>query len=184
MITSPDASFNKGYRWAVVSANKFFVHTPGMGKSLVAGYATSKHGWDGAQKVSGRPGYAWYFGRDGEWSGLALLDEGDFSKVRSESEFYQKYQDMNGKILHEASTSGIVHYDASDATPLYIVLAGRYFRFTNDTAFLRQSWPYIRKAIDFCFSTDTDKDHLIENTNVGHGWVEGGELTGHMQHYI
>ena len=185
MITTPDANFNKGYRWAVSAADKFFVNTPGLGKSLVAGYASSKHGWDGAQNISGRPGYAWYFGRDGEWSGMALLDEGDYAKVRSELEFYQKYQDLNGKILHEASTSGIVHYDASDATPLYIILAGRYFRYSNDTAFLRQSWPCIRKAIDFCFSTDTDKDHLIENTNVGHGWVEGGELYGsHATFYM
>jgi len=178
VLRSPDPNFNKGYGWAVVSADKFFVKTPGLGGSLVAGYATTKHGWDGAQKVSGRPGYAWYFGRDGEWSGMALLDAGDYEKVKSELEFYQKYQDLNGKILHEASTSGIVHYDAADATPLYIVLAGRYFRYSNDTAFLRQSWPYIKKAIDFCFSTDTDRDHLIENTNVGHGWVEGGELYG------
>jgi len=185
MITTPDANFNKGYRWAVSSADKFFVNTPGIGKSLVAGYASSKHGWDGAQKVSGRPGYAWYFGRDGQWSGMALLDVGDYAKVRSELEFYQKYQDLNGKILHEASTSGVVHYDASDATPLYIILAGRYFRYSNDTAFLRQSWPCIRKAVDFCFSTDTDKDHLIENTNVGHGWVEGGELYGsHATFYM
>jgi hypothetical protein len=58
------------------------------------------------------------------------------------------------------------------------VLAGKYFRHTNDTAFLIQSWPSIKKAVDFCFSTDTDQDHLIENTNVGHGWVEGGELYG------
>ncbi|MCX6285800.1 MAG: GH116 family glycosyl hydrolase [Bacteroidetes bacterium] len=185
MISSPDANFNKGYLWAVVSTDKFFVNTPGMGKSMVAGYATTRYGWDGAQKVSGRPGYAWYFGRDGQWSGFALLDAGDYEKVKSELEFYQKYQDLNGKIFHEASTSGIVHYDASDATPLYIILAGRYFRFSNDTAFLRQSWPHILKAIDFCFSTDTDKDHLIENTNVGHGWVEGGELYGsHATFYM
>jgi hypothetical protein len=149
-----------------------------MGKSLVAGYATTKRGWDGEHKVNGRPGYGWYFGRDGQWSGLALLDYGDFEKVRSELEFYRKYQDLSGKILHEATTSGVVHYDASDATPLYIVLAGRYFRHTNDTAFLRQNWHVIKKAVDFCFSTDTDQDHLIENTNVGHGWVEGGELYG------
>jgi glycogen debranching enzyme len=177
-LRSPDQNFNKGYAWSLVSADKFFVRTPGMGGSLVAGYATTKHGWDGAQKVSGRPGYAWYFGRDGQWSGLALLDAGDYEKVKSELEFYQKYQDLNGKILHEASTSGIIHYDASDATPLYLLLAGRYFRFTHDTAWLRQSWPFIRKSVEFCFSTDTDKDHLIENTNVGHGWVEGGELYG------
>ena len=149
-----------------------------MGKSLVAGYSTTNRGWDGGQKISGRPGYAWYFGRDGQWSGYALLDYGDFEKVRSVLEFFNKYQDLNGKIFHEATTSGFIHYDAADATPLYIVLAGKYFRHANDTAFLRKTWPNIRKAIDYCFSTDTDHDHLIENTNVGHGWVEGGELYG------
>jgi hypothetical protein len=128
--------------------------------------------------VNGRPGYGWYFGRDAEWSSFALLDYGDFSKVRSQLEFFNKYQDLNGKIFHEASTSGLIHYDAADATPLYIVLAGKYFRHTNDTAFLRATWRNINRAISFCFSTDTDQDHLVENTNVGHGWVEGGELYG------
>jgi len=177
-ITSPDSNFNKGYRWALLAANRFFVNTPGMGKALVAGYSTTAHGWDGGQAVSGRPGYGWYFGRDGEWSSFAFLETGEVARVKSQLEFFQKYQDLSGKILHEATTSGVIHYDAADATPLYIQLAGRYFRYTNDTAFLRKSWPNIRKALDFCFSTDTDKDHLIENTNVGHGWVEGGELYG------
>ena len=52
-------------------------------------------------------------------------------------------------------------------------------------AFIRASWPYIKKAIDFCYSTDTDGDLLIENTNVGHGWVEGGHLFGsHTSLYL
>jgi len=51
--------------------------------------------------------YGWYFGRDGEWSGFALLDYGDFQKVKSELEFYGKYQDLSGKIFHEATTSGL-----------------------------------------------------------------------------
>ncbi len=178
VITTPNDTFNDGYLWALSGTDKFFVTTPGMGSSLVAGYATTKRGWDGEHQVNGRPGYGWYFGRDGEWSGLALLDYGDLEKVKQVLEFYGKYQDLSGKIYHEATTSGVIHYDAADATPLYILLAGRYFRYSNDTAWLRQSWPQIRKAIDFCFSTDTDHDHLIENTNVGHGWVEGGELYG------
>ena len=178
MITTPDMNFNLGYRWALLATDRFFVNTPDMGKALVAGYSTTLHGWDGGQKVNGRPGYGWYFGRDAEWSGFALLDYGDFTKVRSQLEFFNKYQDLNGKIFHEASTSGLIHYDAADATPLYIVLAGKYFRHTNDTVFLRKSWPNIKRAINFCFSTDTDRDHLIENTNVGHGWVEGGALYG------
>jgi glycogen debranching enzyme len=178
LITSPDPDFNLGYRWALIATDRFFVNTTGMGKSMVAGYSTTRTGWNGEHKVNGRPGYGWYFGRDGEWSGFALLDYGDFQKVKSELEFYGKYQDLSGKIFHEATTSGVVHYDAADATPLYIVLAGKYFRHTQDTAFLRQIWPSVKKAVDFCYSTDRDHDHLIENTNVGHGWVEGGELYG------
>ncbi len=178
MVETPDRNFNKGFRWALLATDRFFVNTPGMGKAMVAGYSTTRHGWDGGHQVNGRPGYGWYFGRDAEWSSFALLDYGDFAKVKSQLEFFSKYQDLNGKIFHEASTSGVIHYDAADATPLYIVLAGKYFRHTNDTAFLRKIWPGVKHAINFCFSTDTDQDHLIENTNVGHGWVEGGELYG------
>ncbi len=178
MITTPDEDFNTAYRWALVGTDRFFVNTPGIGKSLVAGYSTTAHGWNGNQEVNGRPGYAWYFGRDGEWSGMAILDYGGYQKIKDVLEIYQKYQDVNGKIFHELTTSGVVHYDAADATPLYVVLAGRYLRWTGDKQFIRSSWPYIKKAIDFLYSTDTDGDHLIENTNVGHGWVEGGELYG------
>jgi len=178
MITSPDPDFNEGYRWAVTAADRFFVHTPGVGNALVAGYSTTRYGWDGGQRVNGRPGYAWYFGRDGEWSGMALLDEGDFGKVKEILKMYQAYQNFNGKIFHELTTSGVVHYDAADATPLYIILAGKYLHYSGDIGFIRESWGHIKRAIDFCFSTDTDDDHLIENTNVGHGWVEGGHLYG------
>ncbi len=178
LITTPDRNFNEGYRWALASADRFFIHTPGMGKALTAGYSTTRKGWDGGHGINGRPGYGWYFGRDAQWSGLALLDYGDFEKVRSQLTFFNKYQDLTGKIFHEASTSGLIHYDAADATPLYLVLAGRYFRHSHDTAFIRETWPYIKSAIRFCLSTDTDQDKLIENTNVGHGWVEGGKLFG------
>lgn len=183
MITTPDENFNNGYRWALTGTDRFFVNTPGIGKSLVAGYSTTAHGWDGSQEISGRPGYAWYFGRDGAWSGMAILDYGDAKKVKDILKTYQKYQDINGKIFHELTTSGAVHYDAADATPLYIILAGRYLKWSGDKEFINISWPNIRKAVDFLYSTDTDGDHLIENTNVGHGWVEGGELYGSKTTY-
>lgn len=175
-ITGVDEEFNKGYRWALVGTDRFIVNTPGVGRSLVAGYATTDFGWNGAQKVNGRPGYAWYFGRDAVWSAFAMLGYGDFDRVRTILELFARYQDISGKIYHELTTSGIAHYDAADATPLYIVLAGKYLQQTGDLDFIRKEWPAIRKAIDFCFSTDTDGDHLIENTQQGHGWEEGGSL--------
>lgn len=178
MITSPDAAFNRGYRWALIGADRHFVHTPGIGRSLVAGIGTTARGWNGRHEINGRPGYAWYFGRDGQWSGFAINGYGDFEKVRDILALFIKYQSLNGKIFHELTTSGAVHYDAADATPLFVVLMGKYLRASGDLEFIRQNNETIQKAMDFCYSTDTDKDGLIENTNVGHGWVEGGFLFG------
>jgi glycogen debranching enzyme len=184
-ITGPDADFNTGYRWAIAGTDRFIVNTPGVGRSLVAGYATTDYGWKGGHKVNGRPGYAWYFGRDAVWSSFALLDYGDFDRVKTVLELFSRYQDISGKIYHELTTSGIAHYDAADATPLYIALAGKYLHHSGDTALIRKEWPAIKKAIDFCYSTDTDGDHLIENTQQGHGWEEGGDLYGtHTTQYM
>lgn len=184
-ITGPDADFNTGYQWAIAGTDRFIVNTPGVGRSLVAGYATTDYGWKGGHKVNGRPGYAWYFGRDAVWSSFAVLDYGDFDRVKTVLELFSRYQDISGKIYHELTTSGIAHYDAADATPLYIALAGKYLHHSGDTALIRKEWPAIKKAIDFCYSTDTDGDHLIENTQQGHGWEEGGDLYGtHTTQYM
>lgn len=178
LIESPDADFNRAYQWALVATDRFFVNTPGIGKSLVAGYSTTAKGWDGGHKINGRPGYAWYFGRDGEWSGFAVDDYGDFEKVKAVLQLFIDYQDIDGKIFHELTTSGVVHYDAADASPLFVVLAGHYLKHSGDLEMIRKNWDKIKKALDFCFSTDRDHDHLIDNVMVGHGWVEGGHLYG------
>lgn len=178
-ISSPDAEFNRLWPWAIVGADRFVTRTPGLGTGLVAGFSTVARGWDGGQKISGRPGYAWYFGRDAAWSAFALDGYGDFETVRKQLELYQKFQDISGKIYHELMTCGVVHFDASDATPLYVILTGHYVRASGDVAFIKKSWPSLKRAMDFLYSTDTDGDGLIENTDVGHGWMEpGGSLFG------
>jgi glycogen debranching enzyme len=184
-LTTPDEEFNKSYRWSVVGTDKLFAETPGLGSSFLAGYGFSSSGWDGGQKVSGRPGYAWYFGRDSAWTCLAVLDCGDFNKVRAVLEFLGTHQDISGKILHEMTTSGHAHFDAADSTPLYLVLFGRYLRASGDVEFVKKELPNIRLALAYCYSTDADGDHLIENTIAGHGWIEGGKLfPSHTEHYL
>lgn len=184
-IITPDPDFNEGFRWALAATDQFLVETPGIGRSFVAGYGTTASGWQGGHKISGRPGYAWYFGRDAEWCGFALDAYGDFMKVKEILRTFNKFQNINGKIYHELTTSGSVHYDASDSTPLYILLAAHYLKASGDVDFIKTTWPNIQKAIDYCYSTDTDGDGLIETTNVGHGWVEGGDLFGaHTTFYL
>ena len=184
-FNTPDTLFNNGYKWALARTDQFLQTTPGIGTALMAGFGTTARGWDGGQKINGRPGYAWYFGRDGQWSAMAINAYGDFAMVKEALETFIRFQDVNGKIYHELSSSGVVHFDASDATPLFIVLAAHYLKYSGDTAYLRHRWPEIKKALNFCYSTDTDKDGLIENTNVGHGWIEGGSLFGtHTEFYL
>ena len=174
-VVSPDPEFNEGYRWATVSAGQFIAETPGIGSALMAGYASSLRGWGGGHRVSGRPGYAWYFGRDSEIAGFAYLGMGDFNAVRSTLEVLSDFQGEDGPIFHELTTSGSDHFDASDATPLYVILMADYLRATGDTRFVKEHMTNVYKAMDFCFSTDTDGDHFIEIRHVGHGWLEGGD---------
>src|SRR5207248_10568982 len=65
---------------------------------------------------------------------------------------------------------------SADATPLYVIAHADYWRASGDREFLDQAWPSVVSAYRFSAATDTDGNGLIENTNVGHGWVEGGAL--------
>ena len=39
-VITPNSVLNEGYKWALIGANRFYVDTPGLGQSLVAGYST------------------------------------------------------------------------------------------------------------------------------------------------
>ncbi len=173
-LDAPDERAGAALAWAVERLASYAVETPGLGRSLVAGYWGSRDDWF----HEGRPGYAWYFGRDAVWTALAALGAGDVDVARDVLTFLGAHQDLSGKILHECTTSGSVHYDAADATPLYLLLTARYHAWTGDAAFLREQWPRIEAAYRFCLSTDRDGDDLIENDGVGHGWIEFGRLGG------
>src|SRR5262249_34845135 len=171
---------NRAFEWAKARLDSFFMETPGVGRSLVAGYAASRPGWR-----DGRPGYAWYFGRDACWTAIALLAAGDYASSRLVLRFLGTTQDVSGKVIHECTASGLAHYDAADSTPLYLLLAARYAAWTGDLVFLEERWAEIERALNFCRESDRDGDGLIENTGVGHGWIELGPLSGaHVTLYL
>jgi len=179
-VDTPDPLFNSAARWAKIKTDAFVCEVPSLGRSLLAGFANTGEGWS-----TGRPGYAWFFGRDACWTAFAMLHYGDFDGVKNVLRFLGRHQDINGKILHELTTSGAAHYDAADATPLYVILMGRYLNHSGDLNFVKREWPHLEKAMAFLATTDRDGDSLIENTGVGHGWIEGGKLFGvHVEHYL
>ncbi len=179
-VRTGESALDRSVEWAKRRLDLFLADVPGVGRSLLAGYAPSTPGWG-----DGRPGYAWFFGRDACWTAFALLAAGEFSNVRQVLRFLGDRQDITGKVLHEATTSGQFHYDAADSTPLYLLLVSRYLAWTGDTAFVASIWPRVERAYEYCLTTDSDADGLIENARVGHGWIEDGPLGGaHVTFYL
>jgi glycogen debranching enzyme len=176
-VSVPDDRLATAFRWAKVGVDKGLATNPFLGTGLLAGFRTSGE--------SERPGFAWFFGRDALWSALAITSYGDFAAVRTALEFLATHQRADGKIPHEVSQSATLipwftdypyPWASADATPLYVIAHSDYWRASGDTEFLQRHWESIVKAHRFSAATDTDGNELVENTGVGHGWVEGGAL--------
>jgi glycogen debranching enzyme len=176
-VETPDERLNTAFAWAKVGVDKGIATNPFLGTGLVAGFRTSGD--------SERPGFAWFFGRDALWTALAITSYGDFTATRTALDFLKKFQRDDGKIPHEISQSASLinwfkdygyPWASADATPLYVIAHADYWRSSGDLEFIRKNWDSIVKAYRFTAATDSDGNGLIENTNFGHGWVEGGAL--------
>src|SRR5213080_3765641 len=174
-VTTPDDRLNTAFEWAKVGLDKGVATNPFLGTGLLAGFRTSGE--------SERPGFAWFFGRDALWTSLAITSYGDFAPVRAALDFLKKFQRADGKIPHEISQSASLvpwftdynyPWASADATPLYVIAHADYWRASGDLDFIKADWDSITKAYRLSAATDTDNNGLIENSNVGHGWVEGG----------
>lgn len=177
-VITPDRELNLAFAWSKLSLDNMLVRNPDLGEGLVAGL--------GASGASGRPGFAWFFGTDAFLNSLALNSCSALSTTRTALTFAQKWQRTDGKMAHELSQSaayidwfgrypyGYIH---GDTTPFFIIALHDYFISSADTAFIRQNWPALKKAFQWCLSTDVNQDGLIDNSRAGLGSVEYGALT-------
>jgi len=175
-IETPDPKVNDAFRWAKVAIDKCYQMSP-FGEGFVAGYNLSGDG--------GRPGFGWYFGRDGSWTQFAFNNLGDFEKARHNLDLYARWQiptgTDKGKIYHEVSAAHEwvpdprYAYPAGDATPFYIVDMSNYLEWSGDLDYVRANWSHVLDAIDWCYRMDVDGDLLIDNPPAGHQWYDYGE---------
>lgn len=183
----PDRRLQQAYDWSLIGMDKGVVHNPLFaGPGLVAGFRTSGE--------SERPGFAWFFGRDSMWTGMATLASGDREVTRQALDFLVRQQRADGKIPHEISQSAPLvdwfkkysfAWASSDATPLFLIVHGELFEGLGDREYLARHWPALKKAWAWTAATDTDGDGLKENTGFGHAWVEGGALyPPHQEIYL
>jgi glycogen debranching enzyme len=149
---------------------------------------------------AGFPRYNTLFGRDSLISAWQMLSI-DSSITRATLQTLAKYQgkkvnlkaeEETGKILHEFKFTssgrprekkpnwGFPYYGSVDSTPLFIVLAGEYFRRTRDDEFLLKIWQNILAAFNWIKSYgDLDQDGYIEYARKNpqglfhQGWKDG-----------
>jgi glycogen debranching enzyme len=178
-VETPVPKLNLAFEWAKVALDDLRVSNPDLGNGLVAGLGTSGTG--------GRPGFGWFFGVDADLNSMSLSSCGAFDAAKEAIAFMRKWQRADGKMAHELSqAAGYINwfkdypygYIHADTSPYYIVGAYDYFVRSGDLDFVRECWPSLRRAYEWCLTTDADGDGLMDNSKAGLGALEFGSLTG------
>jgi glycogen debranching enzyme len=119
---------------------------------------------------AGIPWYVAPFGRDGLLSAFQVLPfEPEIARgvlrylARHQATVDDPFTDQEpGKILHELRRGEmaavreipfIPYYGTVDATPLYVMLAAEYLRWTDDVDFAREIWPAVARALAWMEAT-------------------------------
>lgn len=158
----------------------------------------------GSYPYAGVPWYSTVFGRDGIITALECLwfnpeiargvlaclaaTQGEAEEPESECQ--------QGKILHEmrngemANTGEIPfkrYYGTVDATPLFVLLSGKYFERTGDRDFAFFIWPHVERALSWIKSSgDVDGDRFVEYDSkaaqglVNQGWKDSHDSVFHQ----
>lgn len=177
-VITPHRELNLAFEWAKAAYDNLRVDHPTLGKGLVAGL--------GASGTSGRPGFGWFFGGDAFINSFSMNSYGAFEAVKEALTFTQKWQRDDGKMAHELSQAeGYINwfkdyhygYIHGDTSPFYLCAMFDYLVMTGDEAFIKNSWRSIKRAYEWCLSTDANRDGLMDNSKAGLGALEFGSLT-------
>ena len=157
----------------------------------------------GQYPYAGVPWYNTPFGRDGIITAMETLwlapeisrDVLLFLADKQATKLVPEKDAEPGKILHEARSGEMAntgevpfkeYYGTTDATPLFVMLAGMYYERTNDIKLIKKLWPNIKAAITWINEYgDIDGDGFVEyqhkarNGLTNQGWKDSFDSVMH-----
>jgi len=87
--------------------------------------------------------------RDGAMTSAALLKMGITDEIREFFDWYSRYQFLDGKIPCVVDRQGPDPVPEHDSHGEFIFGILNYFRFSNDTTFLKAKFENVKKAVDY-----------------------------------
>jgi Bacterial alpha-L-rhamnosidase 6 hairpin glycosidase domain/F5/8 type C domain len=104
---------------------------------------------DGNATQPGSRSYERSWIRDGALTCTALLQMGIREEVRHYLDWYAQYQYPDGKIPCVVESRGPEPTPEHDSHGQFIYAVSQYFRFTDDTSWLRGKWPQVVKTVRY-----------------------------------
>lgn len=144
-LQTGDSSVDQMFQWIKYNTDWLVRDVPEQGRAVSAGI----------------PDYPWWFGTDNGYTLQGMLAAGMHEEALNTIELIielsREVNNNSGKIMHEASTNGVVFNPGNlNTTPNFIYALWKAYEWTGDTTLIEKYYSDIIRGIDWIESQDKD----------------------------